>query len=167
MIIVINVPLILLNRRVFGFRAMIKTILGTLCTSVAVDLMGFLPVTFTDPLLCAIFGGACMGAGAGLLFSQGFTTGGSDIVAFMIRRKVKSISTGKIILVLDLVIIVSSALLTKHYTGILYSLIASYAYTFAVDLVMGGADKAKLALVVSPKYAANRGRSVQRHGDAV
>lgn len=152
MIIIFNIPLVLLNMRVYGWRAMIKTVIGIVMSSVAVDTLVFLPVTIEDPLLCAIFGGACMGAGAGILFTQGYTTGGSDLASYMLKRRFKRFSTGRMILMLDLFVITGSAVLTGRYAGILYSLIASYTYSHAVDYVLGGADKAKLALIVSPKF---------------
>ena len=74
MIMVINVPLLLLNWKQVGPVAMIRAIAGIVASSVAIDLMTFLPVTIDDPLLCSILGGVSMGAGAGLLLTRGFTT---------------------------------------------------------------------------------------------
>lgn len=151
-IIVINIPIIIISLKVFGLKALINTILGILGTSIAVDTMTFMPVTITDPLLCAIFGGLCLGAGTGTLFTRGFTTGGSDLISLILKRKFKQMSTGKLIMIIDFVVIAAAALITRHLEGIFYSLIATYAYMLMIDLVLGGADKAKLAFIISPKY---------------
>ena len=151
-IIVINIPIIIISWRIFGLRAIINTILGILGTSIAVDTMTFLPVTITDPLLCSVFGGLCLGAGTGTLFARGYTTGGSDLISLILKRKFRQMSTGKLIMILDLVVITSAALITRRLEGIFYSLIATYAYMTMIDLVLGGAEKAKLVYVISPKY---------------
>ncbi len=152
-ILIINVPLVLLSMRIFGFREMLKTILGIIFSSVFIDTMGFLPIPEMDPLLQSIFGGSVMGFGAGLLFSRGFTTGGSDLAAMIIKRRFKQFSTGKIMMTVDFIIIVGSALITQRLEGVLYSIVAVYSFTTVVDIVMGGADKAKLVYIISPKYS--------------
>lgn len=151
-IILINIPIILISLKIFGHKAIVKTILGILGTSIAVDTLTFLPVTNTDPLLCAIFGGLCLGAGTGTLFTRGFTTGGSDLVSLMLKRKFKNLSTGKMIMILDFFVITLSAIITKNLEGIFYSLIATFAYMIMIDFMLGGADKAKLVYIISPKY---------------
>ncbi len=151
-ITLINVPLIIWSITVSGLRNMLKTIVAVAGASVAVDLLTFLPAATDDPLLCAISGGFIMGAGAGVFITRGFTTGGSDLAAFLIKRKFKRLSTGRFIFLIDCVIIVSSALIMKTYQGILYSLVSIVIYSAAVDLIMGGSNRAKLMLIFSDKY---------------
>lgn len=151
-IIILNVPIILIGLKIFGIHAIIKTILGILGTSIALDTLTFLPVTIDDPLLCAIFGGLCLGAGSGILFTRGFTTGGSNLVSLILKRKFKKLSTGKLIMILDFVVITASSIITARYQGIFYSMIAIFAQMIMVDFMLEGADKAKLAYIISPKY---------------
>ena len=152
MIMAINVPLLLLNAKYVGGGAMLKTIGGIVLSSVMIDTLTFLPVTLDDPLLCSVLGGVTMGCGAGMLLTRGFTTGGSDLAALMLKRRFKMLTTGRIIMVIDVVVVVGAAVITKNYEGILYSAVAIFAYSTALDSVMGGADKAKIAYIVSEKH---------------
>lgn len=151
-IIIINIPLIIANTCVYGIRFLGKTIIGIITTSVAIDVLTIFPITFTDPLLCGIFGGVTMGAGTGLLFTRGYTTGGSDLVAWLMRKKYKNLSTGRLMLIIDFVVIFGSALVLKNYETIIYSIISIYVFTFVIDLVLSGTDRAKLALIFSERY---------------
>jgi uncharacterized membrane-anchored protein YitT (DUF2179 family) len=151
-IIVLNIPLVLFALKTFGFRFLSKTIATIVISSAATDLLTFLPVTLNDPLLCALMGGAVMGIGTGVMMTRGYNTGGSDLAGIMLSHKIKRLSTGRTILIIDFCIIVGSAIATSNYTGILYSLIAAASYSFAVDLVLDGSRTAKLTLIISDKY---------------
>ncbi|MBR6917614.1 MAG: YitT family protein [Clostridia bacterium] len=151
MIFALNIPLLLMNIKVSGFKSMIKTVLGIVSTSVAIDLTTFLPATLTDPLLCAILGGVTMGTGAGLLLTKGYTTGGSDLSAVLLKNKFKRLSTGRLILIIDVFVVVGAALVMKDFKSIIYSSISIFAYSASIDAVMGGSEKAKMAIIISAK----------------
>ena len=68
-------------------------------------------------MLCCIFGGALAGLGMALTFAQGGSTGGTDIVALMIN-KYRSVSPGKIIVLLDIVILFISDFAFRSYLGL-------------------------------------------------
>lgn len=131
---------------------MARTIVGITVSSVAIDMMTFLPVTVEDPLLCSVLGGITMGCGSGLMMNVGYTTGGSDLAAVMVAKKARRISTGKMILVIDAVIVIGSAVILRNYEGVIYSAIAVFTYSIAVDSVMGGADRAKMVIIISDSY---------------
>ena len=152
LIIVLNIPLLLMNIKVNGLRSMIKTVLGIIASSVAIDVMTFLPATLDNPLLCAILGGVTMGTGAGLLLARGFTTGGSDLAAVLLKRKFKRLSTGRLILIIDVFVVVGAAIVTKSFETVIYSSVAIFAYSASIDAVMGGSEKAKMAILVSSKH---------------
>ncbi len=152
LIFALNVPLLLMNIKVNGWKSMIKTVLGIAASSVAVDLTTFVPATLNDPLLCAILGGVTMGTGAGVLLTRGFTTGGSDLAAVLLKRKFKRLTTGKLVLIVDVFVVVGSAIIMKSFEGIIYSSIAIFAYSASIDAVMGGSEKAKMALIISEKH---------------
>lgn len=152
LIMVINVPLLLINLKQVGAKEMLKTIAGIIASSIAIDLMTFLPVTIDDPLLCAVLGGVTMGTGAGLLLTKGFSTGGSDLAALMLQRRIKAFTTGRILLVIDALIVITSAIVLKSYETVLYSAVSIFAYSTALDAVMNGSEKEKLAFIVSNKH---------------
>lgn len=152
MMFCINVPLILIGLKVFGFKFLYKTIICSATTSLFADLLVFLPVTIVDPLLCSLIGSATLGAGAGILLSRGYNTGGSDLAAIMLKTKYKRLSTGRLIFIIDIFIILGSAIITKNYAGVLYSVIGTLAYSFALDHIIDGTKTAKMVLVISDKY---------------
>lgn len=152
-ILIINTPLVLLNIKLSGLKGMARTIVGIVCTSVFTDLLAFLPPATDEPLLSAFCGGALMGAGAGIMLMRGFTTGGSDLAAYLIRRKTRRLPVGNIILIIDSFIIIGSAFLQWNFSNIIYSVAAAIAYSLSIDAVMNGMHRAKLSLIISDRYA--------------
>lgn len=77
----------------YGYGSGIKSFIGITVTSLAIDFIKFLPAAFPQPkenaFLCAIFGGLTLGAAIGIMLYRGFTTGGSDFVALLIKLKAK------------------------------------------------------------------------------
>ena len=55
-----------------------------------------------DPMLATLCGGALMGLGLGIVFSQGATTGGTDVVARLLKLRMPWLPMGKLMLVPDL-----------------------------------------------------------------
>ncbi len=152
LIIALNVPLLLMNIKVSGFRSMIKTVLGIAATSLAIDLMTFLPYTLEDPLLCAILGGLTMGVGAGLMLTRGFTTGGSDLSAVLLKKRIRWLSTGRLILIIDVIVVIGAAIVMHSFETVIYSTVSIFAYSVAIDAVMGGSERAKMAILISSKH---------------
>ncbi len=149
MIFVMNVPLVLLNAKFFGRKFFVQTIIGIAATSLASDLVTAFPVTITDPLLCALFGGGVMGFALGILLSRGYTTGGTDLMATLLKIPFKRANLGTLIMVCDFVIIIGAALITKNYSGIFYSILASYIMGKVTDYVISGSQQAEMAFIIS------------------
>lgn len=159
MILVINVPLVLLFLHFYGFRASIKGIVGIVVSSVFVDVTAWLGIfkpAFPNPeensLLYAIFGGIAVGAAVGLMFARGYTTGGSDLAALLIKLKFGRLPTSKLILVIDAAVVVISAVATRSYVAIFYSFIAIFMSSNALEIVTGGFEKTRLAYIFSGRY---------------
>ncbi len=155
MILVVNIPILLFGLLFYGWRMLWRVVVAVLVTSLATNLTELFSVSMTsDPLLCAIMGGLLLGAGGGILLARGYNTGGSDLAAVIIKQKlIKSVSTGRILFVLDLVIITGSAVLTRNFNAIFYSIVSTYAYSFALDYIIDGNKSAKMTLIISDKFA--------------
>ena len=151
MIILINIPLVLINWHLFGFRFVLKTIIGIAASSIITDLFVFLPSLTEDRLLAAIFGGICMGAGLGLFFSKGYTTGGTDLISCLLKRRFPNFSNSTFIFIVDLAVIITSSIVLKDFSDIFYSLIAILVATVSIDVVINGINKATLALIITDK----------------
>ena len=155
MTILLNVPLFLIAWRHFGLDFLIGSLAGMGLSSVLVDAFeGFGIVATNDPMLAAVIGGVIKGAGLGIIYYVGATTGGIDIVVKILRRRLASINFGTIMLLLDTGIIAAYAMVLGRYESAMYSLICMYVTTKVVDLVLYGIDNACLCYIISDNTAA-------------
>ena len=155
MLLVVNIPILLLGLFFYGWHLLWRVIVAVLVTSFATNIAELLPFSMItdDRLLAAIMGGLLLGSGSGMLLARGYNTGGSDLAAVMIKQKlIKSVSTGRIMFVIDLFIITGSAILTRNFSAIFYSIVSTYTYTFALDYIIDGNKSAKMTFIISDKY---------------
>ena len=154
MTILLNVPLFLVAWRHFGLDFLIGSLAGMALSSVLVDLFaGFGIVATNDPMLASVIGGVIKGAGLGIVYYVGATTGGIDIVVKILRRRLASVNFGTIMLLLDTGIIAAYAMVLGRYESAMYSLICMYVTTKVVDLVLYGIDNACLCYIISDNTA--------------
>ena len=150
MIIAMNVPLFLIAFKSYGWRFMAGSLLGTVASSIFIDLFSLIPYHITtEPFLASIYGGIITGLGLGIVFTTGSTTGGTDVVAKLIKEKFPYVNFGTMILVLDAVIIAVYALLFRKYDSAMYTIIAVYVAARVIDLVLYGASQSKLCHIIS------------------
>lgn len=149
MMLIINLPLVIANAFLYGMRFTYRTLLGVILTSVLTDLLSFLPPSESETLICAALGGVCMGTGIGIMFYEGVTTGGTDLAAFLLKRKFPHVSAGKLILIIDTVLIFLCAFALSDFGGVFYSLIALAATALSLDTAEGLLERCKLMLVIS------------------
>lgn len=154
MILILNVPLLLIGLKLYGWRILWRIVVAVISTSVSTNLFELLNTSITDdPLLAAIMGGLLLGVGSGMLIARGYNTGGSDLAGVMLKKSlIHGLSTGRIIFILDLFVVGGSALITQNLHSVFYSVISIYAYSFAVDYVIDGNKSAKMTIIVSEKY---------------
>lgn len=151
MVLVFNIPLFFLAWRYWG-RQMLALSLGAMvCSSFLLDLFGRL-YTFPpmeDTLLACLAGGVALGAGLGLIFLQGATTGGTEIVARLLQRKLAWLPVGKLLLFTDLAVIAAVALAFRRLDTALYGVVALTVSTGVMDRILYGLDTAKVAYIIS------------------
>ena len=152
-IILINVPLLILGAVFFGLKFIISTVYATVVSSLMIELWNFaladyLP--FTDNLLIsAVLGGALFGIGLGLIFRTGSTTGGTDIIVKILRKKFRYIKTGIISMTIDLIIIGISAIIYKNFELTCYTVVSIAVIALAFDWVLYGGSSAKLVYIIT------------------
>ena len=150
MTILLNIPLFIIAWRHFGLDFLIGSLTGMALSSVLVDLFAGFGITGTaDPMLAAIIGGVIKGAGLGMVYYVGATTGGIDIVVKILRQKLASVNFGTIMLLLDAFIILAYALVLGRYESAMYSMVAMYVATKVVDLALYGIDNACMCYIIS------------------
>ncbi len=158
----INLPLLIAGLIKFGKGFLFSTVYATVLSSVAVDLLDrflapYIPLT-DDLLLAAIVGGALLALGLGLVFRAGGTTGGTDIVTKFIRLKYKHFKPGMIIMALDSMIILASAIAFRDIEISIYAYLSLIVSSFLIDVVLYGPDGAKVVYIISdkPEYISKR-----------
>lgn len=153
LIIIINIPLFVLGIIFFGKKFILNTLISTLVSSGLIELWDFCIVpympTFDNILIPAMVGGALYGGGLGLIFRAGSTTGGTDIIVKILRTKFRHLRTGVISMIIDIIIIGSSAFVYKDIDILFYTILSVVVFTFSLDGVLYGGNSAKLVHIVT------------------
>lgn len=151
LILMINIPILLLGAWKFGLRFILSTIYSTVLISLFTNLLsGFEPLT-TDPLLAVLVGGSLSAIGIGWVFKAGATTGGTDIIVKLLRRKMPHLKTGRLFLAVDAIVVAISAFVFRDIDVALYAGLAVIVISLVMDLVLYGRDEAKLVFIISDK----------------
>ena len=151
-VIVLNIPLFLLGWRLLGGHLLISSLVSMALSSLAIDALAAV-YTFPpmDPILASIFGGLLLGLSLGIIFLQGATTGGTDLIARLLKLKLQWLPMGKLLMGIDLIVIVAVALAFRSLSSALYGLVALYISSIVMDGVLYGLDNAKVAYIISDK----------------
>ena len=151
-LIVLNIPLFLLGWRLIGGKLLVGSLWAMFISSVIIDLISPLPYWQPmDPILAAIFGGFTMGLSLGIIIQQGSTTGGTDLLARLLKLKLAWLPMGKLLLALDLVVIVLVAIVFRKLNTALYGMISMYISSLVLDGVLYGMNTAKVAYIISDR----------------
>lgn len=151
LIFIINIPLVILGYMKLGRKLMWRTFYCLVITSVMIDgLNSLYGQTVTDDLLISALAGASLvGIGIGLIMKEEGTTGGTDIIVRLLRKRFPHIKTSALFSGLDCVIVAVSAIVFKDIVIALYALIAVVACAYVLDKVLYGTDEAKLLYIIS------------------
>ena len=151
-VLVVNIPLFILGWKFLGGHLLISSLYSMALSSVAVDVFPlFLDFQPMDSMLAAVCGGALIGLALGLIFAQGATTGGTDLVARLVKLKLPWVPMGKMLLVIDMAVVVLVAVAFGNLTTALYGFIAQVVCAYVTDMVLYGLDTAKVAYIISDK----------------
>ena len=147
--IVLNIPLFAFAWRHFGLRFMLMSGAGMALTYIFIDGFNLLGFAAThDPLLACTIGAALNGTGLGLVYRSGATTGGTDIIAKVLRQKYPYINFGTFIMALNVVIISAYALIFRRLDAAFYAVIAMFVVSRAIDTVLYGLDTSKVCYLI-------------------
>ncbi|WP_270575392.1 YitT family protein [Candidatus Collinsella stercoripullorum] len=150
--IVMNAVLLLFVLRTGGARYAVQTITGFVLFGFFTDLFApfVAPLGERDLMLCALWGGIISGLGYGLVFRCGVNTGGSDTIAQIISRKT-SLPVGSTVMAIDVAVCAASAPVFSLENA-LYAAIAMVLMGMVVDRVVDGADRRRMAFVISEQH---------------
>lgn len=148
----LNIPLFLIGWRAMGRVFVFRSLLATVLFSVMIDLIRVQPVTM-DSLLATLFGGVLLGAGLGLILRGGATTGGTDMAARMVHRRIPHISVGAFLLIIDFSVVLLAAV-TMGANEALYALISIFVSSKVLDTVLTGMTANKACFIITEKHEA-------------
>ena len=151
MIFGLNLPLFLFAGYRIGKNFFIKSIIGTASLSIFIDILDKYKAITTDRFLACIFGGTIIGLGTAIILKVGSSTGGTELIANLIKTYNPHISMSKYLMIIDMIIIVLNILFFKEIEIGLYSVIAIYLYGKVIDIVFEGVDYTKLLFIISEK----------------
>lgn len=149
-VFVMNVPLFFLGWKYIGGHLLVSSLYAMTFSSFAIDVLDmiyrFPPM---DTMLAAIFGGALLGLGIGLVFSKGATTGGTDLIARLLKLKFAWLPMGTLVLIPDFIVIALAAMAFGKVETALYGIVSLFITTKVMDMVLYGLDSSKVAYIIS------------------
>ena len=150
--ILMNIPLFLLAWKKLGRRFVVLTAVCMGLSSVSIDLLEKVARPLTeDPMLAAVYGGVIKGAGFGLIYTTGATTGGAGVPARLRRRKYPHINFGTFSLGINAVIILSFAVIFRRFDSSMYTLICMYISSKVISLILYGPIDSRLCYIISDR----------------
>lgn len=148
-IVLINLPLLWAAWRHIGRDFTIRTAIVTVLSSLMIDLLALVLPTYTgDSLLASLFGGALAGVGVGLVLMGGATTGGSEIAAMLLEKRYPHLSIGRLIFLVDGIIIALAAIVLQELEAALYAGVLVFVSSTVTDELMGGMRRGRAVLIV-------------------
>ena len=150
--ILINIPLFLLAGIKIGRKFFWGSLIGMTSSSIFIDIFSVIPAPEPNPLLGALYGGVLCGFGAGLVFSSGASTGGSDILVRLLKLRYRNVPVGQICLCIDLLVAVLTGLVFKDTTKALYTGVTVFVTSRVVDAVIYRFDYTKVVLIISAEH---------------
>ena len=147
----LNIPLFLMAGYKIGKKFFTKSIIGTISLSIFIDILDrFEPLT-NDKMLAAIYGGILTGIGTAVILKSHSSTGGSDLLTNIIKRFNSKIEMGRVITIIDAVIVFSNVIFLQKIEIGLYSAITIYLMGLMIDVVFEGIFFSKLIFIISDK----------------
>lgn len=151
LMLLINIPLLLGGIKYLGKAFAVRTVISIVVTAGFVDLfrevLHLSPVS-SDLLLATLFGGIIIGIGVGLILRGNGSAGGSTIIARIVSSRTR-IKPGRVILLVDVLIIIAAAFVFNGIEPSLWSLISIYVTSKCIDIVVTGGPSEKIVHIVT------------------
>lgn len=150
----INIGLLILSVKIFGWKFSVKTIFGVFVLTFFLSLAQSLvkkPLLVEEPFMACVVGGVLTGIGIGIVFTANGSTGGTDIIA-KILNKYRNITLGRGLLYSDLIIISSSYILFHSIEKIIFGITTLLISTYFIDFIVNGVRQSVQFLIFSREY---------------
>lgn len=168
--LILNIPLFILTFIRVGKEIAVKGIFGTIMLSIFIDILEkFEPLTH-DRFLACIYGGILVGIGTAIVLKANASTGGTDLLSYIIRSFKPHYRAGNLIVIVDTAIVLLNVIFFREVEIGLYSAIAIYLNGKMIDIVFEGIYFTKTMFIISNKYkeiAQEIGQKLDRGSTAV
>ncbi|MBR5184124.1 MAG: YitT family protein [Bacteroidales bacterium] len=152
--LILNAVLLLAGTLIMGKGFGFKTIYCILVSTLYFELFPLIPwaSNIDDNLINSIIGGAMSAVGIAMVFTQGGSTGGIDIIALVIN-KYREVPPGRVFMISDFLIISSVLFLPdKSLQDVVYGYVVTVAFSYSVDQILTGSKQSVQMLIISSKY---------------
>lgn len=163
--IIINLPLFIIALLKIGKRFFFKALVGTAVLSIFLNAFEGVSAITHDRLLASIYGGILIGIGTAIILRANASTGGSELLGNIIASFKPMARTGKLIILIDTIVVILNVLFFREIEVGLYSAIAIYLSGQMIDIIFEGTNFTKMIFIVSNKYeeiAKNIGTKIGR-----
>lgn len=148
--LLMNIPLMISAWRRLGPRAIVFTLIATVLLSAFIELgQRCLPTYTSDTLVASLMGGVLSGLGMGMLFVRGVSTGGTDLLALILKKLLPNVPTGTLLMFVDAAVVVIATLIFRDFDVAIYSAITIYVTSKVIDTITAGVDYAKVIYAVT------------------
>ncbi|WP_138496390.1 YitT family protein [Paenibacillus pinistramenti] len=154
---ILNIPFLLIGYKQIGKTFALSTLLGIIVMSTVTVLLHHVDGVVEDTLLAFVFGGILLGLGSGIAIRFGGSLDGTEIIAILLAKKLP-FSVGEIIMVFNLFILGSTGFVF-NWNSALFSILAYYIASKAIDITVDGLNESKSVWIISDR--------IQDIGDAI
>lgn len=151
-ILILNIPCFILAYIRLGKEIFFKSLLGTASLSIFIDVFDKYQALTSDKFLACLYGGIIIGFGTSIILKANASTGGSDLVSYIIKSYKPTLSTSNLIVGFDVFVIALNVIFFKKLEIGLYSAIAIYLMGKVIDIIFEGIGFSKIIYIVSEKY---------------
>ena len=150
----LNIPILLAAWRSMGKRTFFYTLICTGLLSLFIELAArFLPQYTGNVLIAAVYGGVISGLGMGLLFIRDITTGGTDLLALLLKKVFPNVPSGAMLMCVDIAVVLIAVAIFRDIEVALTSAITIFVTSKVIDTLAQGVEYAKVIYVITDKGA--------------
>lgn len=148
----VNLPLFILAAKKIGKKFFWWSLIGLGLISLFIDAFAWIPVPETEPLVGALYGGALCGIGLGIVFATGGSTGGSDIIVRLLKRRYQNVPIGIINICFDACVVILTGIVFGNVSVALYSGVTIFITGQVIDAVVYRFDYSKTAIIITNQH---------------
>lgn len=151
-ILLLNIPLFIIAYFKVGKEFFAKAVIGTIFLSIFLNAFEKINPITEDRFLAFLYGSVIVGIGTAMVLKVNGSTGGTDLLANIIRSFKPHLKTGSLIVALDTIIIIANTFFFKDIEVGLYSALAIYILGKVLDIFFEGINFTKMLIIISPKW---------------